>query len=122
MVDGRVVERPHGGHRSLNSNSGLVGGLWINWRSGRACRWKGETIGWEGWRVVCKKPAPCSPPPAPPVSVKDRWVDPREQVLNVPIACRCYGPGKPSSWLSTEACLFPTTSLAVVGEKLGTNL
>jgi hypothetical protein len=61
----------------------------------------------------------CSPPP---VSVKDRWVDPREQVLNVPIACLCYGPGKPSSWLSTEAYLFPTTSLAVVGEKLGTNL
>jgi hypothetical protein len=24
---------------------------------------------------------------APPVSVKDRWVGPREQVLNVPIAC-----------------------------------
>jgi hypothetical protein len=24
---------------------------------------------------------------APPVSIKDRWVGPREQVLNVPIAC-----------------------------------
>jgi hypothetical protein len=54
-----------------------------------------------------------------PVSIKDRWVDPCELVLNVPIACRCYGLGMPSSWFSTEACLFPTASLAVVGEKLG---
>jgi hypothetical protein len=29
------------------------------------------------------------------VSVKDRSVGPREQVLNVPIACWCYGPSKP---------------------------
>jgi hypothetical protein len=56
------------------------------------------------------------------VSIKDRWVDPREQVLNVSIACRCYGPGKPSSWLSTKACIFPTASLAIVGEKLGMDL
>jgi hypothetical protein len=33
----------------------------------------------------------------------------------------CHGPGKPSSWLSTEAYLFPTVSLAIVGEKLGTD-
>jgi hypothetical protein len=46
---------------------------------------------------------------------------PREQVLNVPIACRRYGPDKPSSWLSTEACLFPTASFVVMGEKLGTD-
>jgi hypothetical protein len=25
---------------------------------------------------------------APSVSIKDRWVDPHEQVLNIPIACR----------------------------------
>jgi hypothetical protein len=55
------------------------------------------------------------------VSIKDRWVDPCEKVLNVLIACQCYGPGKTSSWLSIEACLFLTASLAVVGEKLGTN-
>jgi hypothetical protein len=36
------------------------------------------------------------------VLVKDRWVGPREQVLNVPIIGQRYGPGKPSSWLSTE--------------------
>jgi hypothetical protein len=46
------------------------------------------------------------------VSIKDRLVGLCEQVLNVPIACRRYGPGKPGSWLSTEA---------VVGEKLGTD-
>jgi hypothetical protein len=56
------------------------------------------------------------------VSVKDRWIGPREQVLNVPITCQCYGPSKPSSWLSTEDCLFPTASMIVVGEKLGTDL
>jgi hypothetical protein len=26
--------------------------------------------------------------------VKDRWVGLHEQVLNVPIACWCYGPSK----------------------------
>jgi hypothetical protein len=55
------------------------------------------------------------------VLVKDRWVVPREQVLNVPIACRRYGPIKHNSRLSTEACLFPNASLAVMGEKLGTD-
>jgi hypothetical protein len=46
---------------------------------------------------------------------------PRKQVLNVPIPYQCYGTDKSSSWLSIEACLFPTASLAVVGEKLGTD-
>jgi hypothetical protein len=32
-----------------------------------------------------------------------------------------YGPSKPSSQLSTEAWLFSTASMAVVGEKLGTD-
>jgi hypothetical protein len=53
------------------------------------------------------------------VSIKDRWVGIREQVLNVPIACQRYRPDKPSSWLSIEAYIFPTASLAVMGEKLG---
>jgi hypothetical protein len=56
------------------------------------------------------------------VLVKDQWVGPCEQVWNVPIAWRICGPGKPSSRLSTEALLFPTTSLDVVVEKLGTDL
>jgi hypothetical protein len=45
---------------------------------------------------------------APPVSVKDRWVGPREQVLNVPIAYQCYGPSKPSSLPSIESGFTPT--------------
>jgi hypothetical protein len=56
---------------------------------------------------------------APPMSVKDWWVGPREQVLNVSIACRWYGSGKPSSWLLTEGGFTPTTSMASSGEKLG---
>jgi hypothetical protein len=53
------------------------------------------------------------------VSIKDRSVGPYEQVLNVPIACRRYGPGKPSSWSSSGAWLTPPTLLAGSGEKLG---
>jgi hypothetical protein len=33
-----------------------------------------------------------------------------------------YEPSRPSNWLSTEAWLFPTASLVVLGEKLGTDL
>jgi hypothetical protein len=55
------------------------------------------------------------------MSVKDRWVDPRKQVLNIPIACRCYGPGKPSSLTSIEGGFTPTGSMAGSGEKLGTD-
>jgi hypothetical protein len=56
------------------------------------------------------------------VSVKDRWVDPHEQVLSVSIACQRYGPGKPSSLSSTEGGFTPTASLVVLGERLGTDL
>jgi hypothetical protein len=116
-VDGR----PRGGHRPfLNSNSNLVDRTWINKRPGGARRWKGETVGREGRRVVCRKPTPSRMYP-PLVSVNDRWVSSHEQVLNVPIAYRCYEPDKPSSWLSIKACLSPIVSLAVVGEKLSTN-
>jgi hypothetical protein len=55
------------------------------------------------------------------VSVKDRWVDPREQVLNVLIAYRCYEPGKPSSLPSIEGGFTPTASMADSREKLGTD-
>jgi hypothetical protein len=54
----------------------------------------------------------------PLVSVKDRGVGTREQVLNIPIACRCYGPDKPSSLSPTGAWLKRTASMAVLGEKL----
>jgi hypothetical protein len=72
---------------SLNLNFGIFCRVWLNWRPGGALRWKVETVSWECQRVVCEKLAPPRLYP-PPVSVKDRWVDPREQVLNVPIACQ----------------------------------
>jgi hypothetical protein len=33
---------------SLNSNLGLVGRIWLNWRPGGALRFKGETVDWDG--------------------------------------------------------------------------
>jgi hypothetical protein len=55
------------------------------------------------------------------VSVMDRGVGTREQVLNVLIACRWYEPDKPSISSSTEAWLKLTASLVELREKLGTN-
>jgi hypothetical protein len=105
---------------SLNLNFGLVGGSWLNWRPGGALRWKVETTNWEGWGVWCDMSEPPRLYPSS-MSVKDRWVGPREQVLNVPIAYWCYGPSKPSSLTSTEGGLTPTTSIIGLREKLGMN-
>jgi hypothetical protein len=55
---------------------------------------------------------------APLVSVKDQWVGPREQVLNVPITCGVYGPIKSSSLLSIGAWRKRTALVVVLGEKL----
>jgi hypothetical protein len=55
------------------------------------------------------------------VLVKNQWVTPHEQVLNVPIACQRYEPGKPSSLPSIEGGITPTASMAVLGQKLGTD-
>jgi hypothetical protein len=55
------------------------------------------------------------------VSVKDRGVGTHEQVLNVSITCQTYGPGKYSSLPSTEGGFTPTASMAILGEKLGTD-
>jgi hypothetical protein len=52
------------------------------------------------------------------MSVKDRWVDPCEQVLNVLIACWWYVPSKSSNMPSTDAWLKRIISMAVLGEKL----
>jgi hypothetical protein len=49
------------------------------------------------------------------------WFWCETQVLNVPIACWCCGPGKPSSLPSTEGGFTPTTSMARSGEKLSTD-
>jgi hypothetical protein len=54
----------------------------------------------------------------PPVSVKYWCVGAREQVLNVPIACWWYVPGKPSSLLSTNVWLKCIASMVMLGEKL----
>jgi hypothetical protein len=89
-----------------------------NLRPSGALWWKGEIAGREGRGVVCGKLASPRLQP-PPVSVKNRWVDPCEKVLNVSIACWWYGPSKPSSLSSTEAWIKSTASLVVLGEKLG---
>jgi hypothetical protein len=43
---------------------------------------------------------------------------PREQVLNIQVACWWNGPSKPSSLPSIDAWLKPTTSMVGFGEKL----
>jgi hypothetical protein len=52
------------------------------------------------------------------VSMEDRWVGPREQVLNVLTAYQRYRPDNPSSMLSTDAWLSPLHHWLRVGEKL----
>jgi hypothetical protein len=54
-----------------------------------------------------------------PVSIKDWWVGPREQVLNVPITCQWYGPGKSSSRPSTENWLCPHCFNSYTGRETG---
>jgi hypothetical protein len=101
-------------------SSSLGNELIDNLRPSGVLRWKGETTDWEGQEVVCGKSAP----PmlySPPVSVKNQWVGPHEQVLNIPIAWWWYGSSKPSSLSLTEAWLKSTASLVGLGEKLGTN-
>jgi hypothetical protein len=41
-------------------NFGLINGLWLSWRPGRALRWKGGRgiAGWAGQGVVCRKSTP----------------------------------------------------------------
>jgi hypothetical protein len=61
-VDGRVVERPRGGHRFFKNLSTLVLGknkkMWLKWRPGGEIRGKwGQLVGKVGeW--VYGKPAP----------------------------------------------------------------
>jgi hypothetical protein len=93
---------------------------WLNSRPGGALCGKWRQLVWKVGEWVRGKPAPPSFEPLP-VSIKDHSVGLHEQVLNVLILCRWYGPGKPSSQLSTEAWLFPTALLAILGEKLGTD-
>jgi hypothetical protein len=89
-----------------------------NLRPGGTLRWKAEDCRLEMsdsvmWKVNTSKVV------APPVLIKDRWVNPREQVLNVLITCQRYMLGKPSSLPSTEGSFTPSASMTVLGEKLG---
>jgi hypothetical protein len=53
------------------------------------------------------------------MSVKDRWVAPREQVLNVRIACWWYRATKPCSLLSIYACFCPHCFNGWLGRETG---
>jgi hypothetical protein len=37
----------------LNLNFGIFDEIGLNWRPGRALRWKVENVGWEGRGVAC---------------------------------------------------------------------
>jgi hypothetical protein len=59
MVDGRVVERPRGGHRFFKTqNFGLVVKTWLKWRPGGATRGKGRQLVGKVEEWVCGKSAP----------------------------------------------------------------
>jgi hypothetical protein len=53
------------------------------------------------------------------MSVKDRWVDLCEQVLNVSVACWWYGPNKPSSRPSIDAWLCLHCFIGWLGRETG---
>jgi hypothetical protein len=58
MIDGRVVERPPGGHRFFKAQHiGLIAGTWLKWRPGGAIRGKRrQLVGMVG-ELVCGEPA-----------------------------------------------------------------
>jgi hypothetical protein len=103
----RVVERPWVGDRSLTSLSPELMLRLDDLRPGGVLRWKAEDHRLGKSRSEMWKAGTSKVVPPLPVSVKDRWVGPREQVLNVPIACRRYVPDKPSSRSSIESWLYP---------------
>jgi hypothetical protein len=73
---------------SLKLNTlGFITGTWLKWRPGGALRGKWRQLVRNVGVWVCGKMAPLRLYP-PHVSFMDRWVGLREQVLNVPIACR----------------------------------
>jgi hypothetical protein len=82
-----VVEKPCDGQIFFKTQYfGLVVKTWLKWRPGGAIRGKWRQLVGKVGEWVCGKPTPSRLLP-PLVSVKDRWVGPHEQVLNVPIAC-----------------------------------
>jgi hypothetical protein len=98
-----------------------VGNCWmIKLRPGGALRWKVETASWEGHGVWCGKSVPLRFYPSP-VSIKDRWIGPHEQVLNIPITYWYMGLVSLVAGHKQEVGFTPTTSLVGLGEKLGTD-
>jgi hypothetical protein len=53
------------------------------------------------------------------VWIKDRWIGPREQVLNVPIACWYIGSISLVAGRQQKVGFTPTASMVGLGEKLG---
>jgi hypothetical protein len=70
----------------LNSKLWLIVGTWLKWRPRGAIRGKRRQLVVKVGEWICGKLAPPRLYP-PPVSIKDHSVGPREQVLNVSIAC-----------------------------------
>jgi hypothetical protein len=59
MVDGRVVERPRGGHRFFKTqNFGLVDKIWLNWRPSEAIRRKQRQVVGKVGEWIRGNPAP----------------------------------------------------------------
>jgi hypothetical protein len=75
MVDGRVVKRPHDGHRFFQPELWNCWWNLVNWRSNEPLVGKWRTVNWEGRGVWCGKSAPPRLQP-PSMAVKDRWVGP----------------------------------------------
>jgi hypothetical protein len=117
-VDGRVVGRPCGGHMFLNIELWFCWWNIVNWRPGGALKWKAVDcrLGRSGsvmWKAGTSTVVPL------PVSVKDRWVGPHDQVLNVPIVYWCYGHNKLSSLPSTEGGFIFIASMVASGRETG---
>jgi hypothetical protein len=104
----------------LNSNLGLVGITWLNWRPGGAlgkkCR---PSVGKVGeWFMESRHLQGCS---LRLCRLRTNGLAPASKYWMYRSHAGVYGPIKPSGRLLTEAWLFPTVSLAVVGERLGTD-
>jgi hypothetical protein len=110
MVDGRVVERPHDGHRFFQPELWNCWWNLVNWR----------TVNWEGRGVWCGKSAPPRLQP-PSMAVKDRWVGPASKYSTYWSHASVMGPA--SLVVSCQQKLDSPpliASLVIMGEKLGT--
>jgi hypothetical protein len=120
MVDGRVVERPHGDHRFLNLNFGILGRFWLNGRPpgplGR--KWRPSFGKVREWYVESQHLQGCSPHIC---WLRTDGLAPRSKYWTYWSHAGVYGPSKPSNLSSTKAWLKSTASLVGSGEKLSTD-